>query len=98
VESRVSVPDPLINHQLALAGVGVALLAQFVARIDVSQGRLIRLLPDWEPEPVELHALYSSRLSTSPKVRVFLQFLRERLPDVTKITSTATRSDRTGKS
>jgi DNA-binding transcriptional LysR family regulator len=82
VESRASVPDPAINHQLALAGVGVVLLAQSAARPDVEQGRLVRLLPDWEPDPVELHALYSSRLSSSPKVRVFLEFLRERLRDV----------------
>jgi LysR family transcriptional regulator, transcriptional activator for dmlA len=79
VESRVSVPDPAINHQLAVAGVGVALLSQSVARVDVEQGRLMRLLPDWEPEPVELHALYSARLHSSPKVRAFVQFLRERV-------------------
>ena len=78
VEARVSVPDPTINHQLALAGAGVALLAQSVVRGDVEQGRLVRALPEWEPEPVELHALYPSRLDSSPKVRVFLQFLRER--------------------
>jgi DNA-binding transcriptional LysR family regulator len=78
VDVRVSVPDPTINHQLALAGAGVALLAQSVVREDVDQGRLVRVLPDWEPEPVELHALYPSRLDSSPKVRVFLQFLRER--------------------
>jgi DNA-binding transcriptional LysR family regulator len=76
--ARVSVPDPTINHQLALAGAGVALLAQSVVRADVEQGRLIRVLPDWEPKPVELHALYPSRLNSSPKVRAFLQFLRER--------------------
>ena len=56
---------------------GVALLPLVVAQADVEQGRLVRVLPDWEPEPVELFALYSSRLSTSPKVRVFLEFLRE---------------------
>ncbi len=78
VESRVSVPDPTMNHQLAVAGAGVALIAQVVARVDVEQGRLVRILPDWEPEPVELHALYPSRLNSSPKVRAFLQFLRER--------------------
>ena len=78
VESRVSVPDPTINHQLAVTGAGVALIAQVVARVDVEQGRLVRILPDWEPEPVELHALYPSRLNSSPKVRAFLQFLRER--------------------
>ena len=78
VEARVSVADPTVNHQLALAGVGVAMLSQMMVRVDVEQGRLVRLLPDWEPDAVELHALYPSRLSSSPKVRVFLQFLRER--------------------
>jgi DNA-binding transcriptional LysR family regulator len=80
IEARVSVPDPTINHQLALAGAGVALLAQSVVRGDVEHGRLIRVLPDWEPDPVELHALYPSRLDSSPKVRAFLQFMWERFP------------------
>jgi DNA-binding transcriptional LysR family regulator len=87
VESRASVPDPAINRQLALAGVGVVLLAQSIARPDVEQGRLVQLLPDWEPDPVELHALYSSRLNSSPKVRVFLEFLRQRLLDGTTTAS-----------
>ena len=78
VESRVAVPDPTITHQLALSGVGVALLSQAAARGDVAQGRLVRILPDWEPEPVQFHALYSSRLSSSPKVRAFLEFFRKR--------------------
>jgi DNA-binding transcriptional LysR family regulator len=77
VEARISVPDPTINHQLALAGAGVALLAQSVVRQDVEAGRLVRLLPEWEPHPVELHALYPSRLNSSPKVRAFLEFLRD---------------------
>jgi DNA-binding transcriptional LysR family regulator len=77
VESRVAVPDPAISHQLAVGGVGISLLSQTACRRDVEQGRLIRLLPDWEPEPVEIHALYSSRLSSSPKVRAFVQFLRD---------------------
>lgn len=78
VPARVSVPDPTINHQLALAGAGVALLAQSVVHVDVEQHRLVRVLPDWEPEPIQLHALYPSRLDSSPKVRAFLQFLRGR--------------------
>ena len=77
VESRVAAPDPAITQQLAVSGAGVALLSRFMARPDVEAGRLVRILPDWEPEPVQLHALYSSRLHSSPKVRAFLQFLRE---------------------
>jgi DNA-binding transcriptional LysR family regulator len=79
VDSRVSVADPMLNHQLAIAGVGLALLAQSVVQMDINQGRLVRVLPDWEPESIEFHALYSSRLNSSPKVRAFLHFLRQHL-------------------
>lgn len=79
VDAHVAVPDPAINQQLALAGAGIALLSQTGVRDEVAAGRLVRLLPEWEPAPVELHALYSSRLTRSPKVRAFLQALRERL-------------------
>lgn len=78
LEARVTVPDPTINHQLTLAGMGVALLAQSVVQDDVEHARLTRILPDWEPEPIQLHALYPSRLDSSPKVRALLQFLRGR--------------------
>ena len=69
METRVSVLDPAIRNQLAFAGVGVALLSQSAVRRDVGQDRLMRPLTDWEPEPVQLHALYKPRLSASPKVR-----------------------------
>jgi DNA-binding transcriptional LysR family regulator len=39
----------------------------------------VRLLPEWEPDPVELYAVYPSRLNSSPKVRVFIQFLQKHL-------------------
>ena len=48
---------------------------------NLKQHRLVHLLPDWEPEPIELHAFDPSRLSSSPKVRALLEFLRERCDD-----------------
>jgi LysR family transcriptional regulator, transcriptional activator for dmlA len=76
VDPHVSVPDPLIISQLTLSGAGISMLSQSLARPHVAKGELIRLLPDWEPDAVELHALYPSRLNASPRVRAFLQFLR----------------------
>jgi DNA-binding transcriptional LysR family regulator len=67
-----------VHRQLALAGAGVALLGQTEVVKDLKERKLVRLLPEWEPEPIELHALYPSRLSASPKVRALLEFLRER--------------------
>ena len=77
VEARLSVPDPTINHQLALDGAGVAILARHGAEKEVAKKRLVRVLPAWEPEPVELFALYPARLNSSPKVRALLEFLRD---------------------
>ena len=85
VDARVSVPDPSVHRQLALAGVGLALLGQAEVVTDLKQRRLVRLLPEWEPEPIELHASYPSRLSASPKVRALLEFLRERCDDTYRL-------------
>ena len=79
VEAHVSVSDPSINYQLAVAGVGIASLAQHVAQPDVERKKLVRVLPAWEPDAVELYAVYSTPLNLSPKLRVFLDFLQERL-------------------
>lgn len=78
---RAAVPDPAMNHELALSGVGVAILAQWMVRRDLEKNRLVRLLPEWEPQPVQLNALYPTRLSSSPKVRALLEFVRERRPE-----------------
>jgi DNA-binding transcriptional LysR family regulator len=74
----VAVPDPTVNHQLAVDGVGVATLSLSLVRDDVEAGRLVRLLPEWELDPIEVYAYYPSRLSASPKVRALLEFLREK--------------------
>lgn len=76
--ARVAVPDPNITHQLALDSVGVAALSLRLVREDVEAGRLVRLLPEWELDPVEVYAYYPSRLSASPKVRALLEFLKEK--------------------
>ncbi|MGG1947847.1 LysR family transcriptional regulator [Trinickia sp. NRRL B-1857] len=80
-EPRVSVADPTIGYLLAMTGSGIALLNQYAARADVEAGRLVRLLPDWEIEPVQLYAMHASRLNASPKVSAFLGFLRARFDE-----------------
>lgn len=80
-EPRLSVADPTIGYLLAMSGSGVTLLNQHGARGDVESGRLVRLLPQWEVEPVQLYALHASRLNASPKISAFLGYLRERFAD-----------------
>jgi len=89
VVARVAVPDPSVHHQLALKGLGIAMLGQAEVAPDLKERRLVRLLPEWEPEPIELYALHPARLAASPKVRVLLEFLAKHCNDAYKLKGAA---------
>ena len=72
--SMVSV-DPMVRRQLVVAGVGIAILPRYLAAPFEQERQLIQVLPDWEPRPGEMYALYPAPLSQSPKVRAFLNWL-----------------------
>ena len=75
LRGRVSVGDPMIHHQLCRDGAGVAIIPEWEVREDVKKKRLVRVLPDWKPSPLELYVLYPTRLSMTPKLNVFLKFV-----------------------
>jgi LysR family transcriptional regulator, regulator for bpeEF and oprC len=75
LRGRVSVGDPVIHRQLCTDGVGIAILPDWLVRDDVRRKRLIRILPEWAPAPLELYALYPTRLSLTPKLNTFLNFV-----------------------
>lgn len=66
-------------HQAALAGCGIALLADFVADEDLAAGRLVKVLPDWAPPRSQVSVIYPNAPYTPPKVRAWLDFLIARL-------------------
>jgi DNA-binding transcriptional LysR family regulator len=68
--------------QLAAAGVGVARVGAFSVVDDIAAGRLIPILEDFNPGDVELiHAVFVGGSPTPARVRVFVDFLSERLAD-----------------
>ena len=46
---------------------------------EIESGQLLPVLPGWEGPPTEIGAVYPSRRGLSPKVRVCIDFLSERL-------------------
>ena len=66
--------------QLAAAGVGVARVGAFSVVDDIAAGRLVALLEEYNPGDVELiHAVFVGGANTPARVRVFVDFLAERL-------------------
>lgn len=72
VGARLQVNNSLAVHDAALAGLGIALLPQRLARAAVAEGRLRPLLADWALPSVPVHAVFASSRFLAPKVRAFI--------------------------
>jgi DNA-binding transcriptional LysR family regulator len=59
----------------ALQGIGIALAAGFLIADDLPTGRLVRLLPDYQPVEFAVNAIYPHRHHLSAKVRSFIDLL-----------------------
>lgn len=77
VTLRIVSDDPMINLRAAMDGLGIAILPLWVARPQEALQCLVPILPQWQPEPITLCALFFGRSSLTPKVRLFLDFLSE---------------------
>jgi DNA-binding transcriptional LysR family regulator len=77
---RVTGFDFPLLRSLARRGVGITLLPENLCAELVHQGELEVVLPEWRlPEGI-CHAVFASRRGLLPAVRVFIDFLAERLP------------------
>lgn len=66
--------------QLAVAGLGVTRVGDFSVAEEIAAGRLVPLLEAFNPGDVEpAHALFVGGANTPARVRVFVDFLAERL-------------------
>jgi len=63
---------------LAAAGLGVVLEPDFIVAPEVHAGRLVRLLPGFQPPRSPIAAVYPSRRHLSAKVRSFVDYLAKR--------------------
>lgn len=61
--------------EAAIAGAGVALQPTFIASEAINKGKLIVLLPEYEPQPLGLYAVYAHRKLLPQKVRCFIDFI-----------------------
>jgi DNA-binding transcriptional LysR family regulator len=72
VSPRLLVDDIEAQLQAALAGRGIARLLSYQVSDELAAGSLVRLLQDFEPEPLPVQLVTLSRSHMAPKVRAFL--------------------------
>ncbi|MFC4158806.1 LysR family transcriptional regulator [Chitinimonas lacunae] len=85
VDEAVTVSGPFSANngetlrEAALAGLGVAMLPDFLVEREIAAGRLQALLPAWSPPGIAAYALYVPDRRLPRKTRAFIDFLVEKL-------------------
>jgi DNA-binding transcriptional LysR family regulator len=80
----VSVTGALLTNETSilrravLAGAGLGMLPTYYVGDDLRNGRLVRVLPDHEPESLGIHAVYLSRRHRPLALQLLLDFLTQR--------------------
>jgi DNA-binding transcriptional LysR family regulator len=65
-------------RRLATLDLGIAMLAEEIVAEDIAEGRLRRVLPQWQATPIPVYAITETRLLPA-KTQRFIEFLRESL-------------------
>jgi DNA-binding transcriptional LysR family regulator len=77
----VNDPDPLVAF--ALEGAGIAVLFEIMSRDYVRRGALVNVFEDWRiSAEFEMSILYTPRATMESKVRVFVEFMLEKLKNM----------------
>ncbi|WP_372737401.1 LysR family transcriptional regulator [Neptunomonas sp.] len=78
VTPRFTANEVTVLLNAALSNAGIALQPCYLANPYITEGSLVKILPEWSPPPLTLYALYASRRHLSPAVRALLDFLVKR--------------------
>jgi DNA-binding transcriptional LysR family regulator len=79
VHGHLILNDILAVCDAALAGLGLAQLATFIATPHIRDGRLVPVLTDYAPPQFPISLYYPARRLQAARARVFVEFVLERL-------------------
>ncbi|WP_420853735.1 LysR substrate-binding domain-containing protein [Shinella kummerowiae] len=74
---HLTMNSPRAVGNACLAGGGYSLMGDFMVARDISENRLVRLLPDYEPIEQPIFAFHAQRSRIPRKVGVFIDHLAE---------------------
>ena len=66
-------------RQAALEGLGIVEINSYLVGEDIAAGRLVRLLPQYQPKELHFYAVYAERRFLAPKIRVFVDAMLARI-------------------
>lgn len=74
---RISTDSLYALRSAALLGLGACAGSTWLLREDIEAGRLVQLVPDWQAAPLPCHLIYPYARLHSPKLKRFVDAMRE---------------------
>lgn len=71
--------ETAVLRRAVLTGAGIGMLPSYYVGDDLRSGRLVQLLPEYEPETLGIHAIYLSRRHQPLALRLLVDFLAQQL-------------------
>ncbi|MFM2624923.1 LysR family transcriptional regulator [Vibrio owensii] len=78
VSGKLLSNDSDLSHRLAIKGKGIANKSLMDISQDLIEGRLVRVLPEWDCGPVPLYMVCADRRLLTPTIRTFREFIHEK--------------------
>jgi DNA-binding transcriptional LysR family regulator len=81
IQGRLIVNSAEAARLAACQGLGIAYIPRFLVNRDLAQGTLVNVLPDFSLAQTSIYAIYPHNRHLSAKVRLFVDYLKERFGD-----------------
>lgn len=82
ITPRLSTDSLYVARNTALTGMGVALVSSWTVKEDIQEGRLIPLLPEWQPTALPVHLVYPWSRYYPARLRRFLEMMKQVMPGI----------------
>ena len=82
ISPRLSTDSLYVARKSALTGLGAAVVSSWTVEEDIRAGRLVALLPEWQPAALPVHLVYPWSRYYPARLRRFLEMMREVMPAI----------------
>ncbi len=82
ITPRLSTDSLYVARNTVLTGLGVAMVSSWTVKEDIEEGRLIHLLPEWQPAALPVHLVYPWSRYYPARLRRFLEMMKQVMPDI----------------
>ena len=79
IESRLTISANEGAIAAAVAGLGIVSTGRWGCLAEIKSGALVQVLPDWQMESAEVHAVFPAGRATKPAARAFADYLARAL-------------------